>query len=83
MSFLAYGAGTWTPSSATEHAIDCLNNINSVLASNNIQDASGNLIQFAASLGNVVWIMCLAIGNIQAINDQNLLLASQQFSIQQ
>lgn len=83
MSFLAYGAGTWTPSSAAEHSVDCLNQINAVLAANNIQDANGNLIQFAASLGNIVWIMCLAIGNIQAINDQNLLLASQQFSIQQ
>ena len=61
MSFLSYSAGLWTPSSAAEHAVDCLNQINSVLAANNIQDSSRNLIQFAASLQNVVWIICLAI----------------------
>ena len=83
MSFLAYQAGLWQPASAAEHAVDTLNQINAILQANNVTDANGNLIQLAASLGNVVWIMCLAVGNIQAVNDQNLLSAAQQFSIQQ
>jgi hypothetical protein len=63
--------------------VDCLNQINAVLAANNIQDSSGNLIQFAASLGNIVWIIALAVGNMEANKDLNLLGAAQQFSIQQ
>jgi len=83
MSFIQYPPGAWTPSSAVEHANDILNQINAVLQANNVTDSQGNLIQLAASLGNVVWIMCLAIGQIQAANDTALLAASQMFSIQQ
>ena len=76
-----YPAGTWTPASAAEHSVDILNNINAVLQANNIRDSSGNLIQFAASLGNIVWIMALALGNMRADDDAILLAASQEFSI--
>jgi len=79
--FLSYAAGTWKPSSASEHAADILAQINAVLAANNVLDGSGNVIQFAASLGNVVWIMCLSLGQILADNDQDLLGASQMFSV--
>ena len=78
-----YPAGTWTPKSASEHAADILAQINAVLQTNNVKDSSGNVIQFAASLGNVVWILCLAMGNVRADDDLLLLQASQQFSIAQ
>lgn len=83
MSFLSYSAGLWKPASASEHAADALANINAVLTANSVKDSAGNQIQFAASLGNVVWILCLALGNILANNDVSLLGASQQFSVAQ
>lgn len=78
-----YPAGLWTPKSASEHAADLLANINSVLQANAVKDSAGNQIQFAASLGNIVWILCLAEGNIRADDDLKLLAASQQFSVAQ
>ena len=82
MSFI-YGAGLWQPASAAEHASDILGQINAVLQANSVKDSGGNVIQFAASLGNVVWILCLALGNIRADDDLLLLQAAQQFSIAQ
>ena len=71
MSF-NYPVGTWTPRSAAEHANDILGNINSILRAENALDSSGNLIQLAASLGNVVWLLCLAVGDVQADDDAAL-----------
>ena len=82
MSF-NYPVGTWTPRSAAEHANDILGNINSILRAENALDSSGNLIQLAASLGNVVWWRCLAVGDVQADDDAALLAASQEFSLAQ
>ncbi len=82
MSF-PYGPGTWTPRSAAEHASDILGNINAILQVQNVLDSDGNLIQLAASLGNVVWLLCLAVGQSQADDDEALLAASQEFSLAQ
>ena len=82
MSF-TYPAGLWQPASAAEHAADILGQINAILQANSVKDSGGNVIQFAASLGNVVWILCLALGNIRADDDLLLLQSAQQFSIAQ
>ena len=78
-----YLAGLWQPRSSAEHAGDLLSQINAVLQTNAVKDSAGNQIQFAASLGNIVWLLCLAEGNIRADDDQTLLAASEQFSVAQ
>ena len=78
-----YLAGLWQPKSSAEHAADLLAQINLVLQANAVKDSAGNQIQFAASLGSIVWLVCLALGNIRADDDQILLQASEQFSIAQ
>ena len=78
-----YLAELWQPRSSAEHAGDLLSQINAVLQTNAVKDSAGNQIQFAASLGNIVWLLCLAEGNIRADDDQTLLAASEQFSVAQ
>jgi hypothetical protein len=79
MSF-SYPSGTWTPHTTAEHATDLLNNINTVLSTNNVR-VGGVLVQFSANIANVVWILCLAVGAMRALYDQVLFAASQMFSI--
>jgi hypothetical protein len=79
MSFV-YNGSTFTPHSTAEHASDILQNINDVLKANNVQ-VGGILVQFTASIANVVWILCLAVGAMRALYDQILFAASKMFSV--
>lgn len=74
MSF-SYNNATWTPRSTNEHALDILNNINSLLSQNNIT----NLLKPIFS--NIVWIICIAVGAIQMVLDQVLYQAQQSFNL--
>jgi hypothetical protein len=79
MSF-SYNSGLWQPRTTSEHSADILANINGVLAANNVQ-VNGVLVQFTASIANVVWIICLAVGAMRALYDNILFAASQMFSV--
>jgi hypothetical protein len=74
MSF-SYNNQTWTPKGTNEHALDLLNNINAVLASNSITNLLKPLIS------NVIWIFCLAVGAKLAAKDQQLFQAQQSFNV--
>lgn len=75
MSF-SYNNETWTPKSSNEHAVDLLNNINTVLSSNGIT----NLLK--ALLTNAIWIVCLALGAVRASFDQILYRAQNSLNIE-
>lgn len=86
MSFKINGE-TWTPKTATEHADLIIDKINSLLQENNIQDASGTIIQLKKNYGNALYLLALGDGQrfqendaalSQAINSFNIELADEQ-----
>jgi len=74
MSF-SYNSSTWVPKSSIEHAIDILDNINTILL------AKGVTPLLAALISNILWIFCLAVGAIRAVYDQLLYRAQNSLNI--
>ena len=74
MSF-NYNGNTWTPITASDAANDLLTRINSFLALNSITNFLKPIIS------NVIWIFCLAVGQLRAIYDQLLYQAQNSLDI--
>jgi hypothetical protein len=75
MAFNYPSEQNWTPLTASQISNDLLNRINTILSSNSIT----NLLRPVIS--NVIWIYCLAVGQIRAIYDQLLYQATQSLNI--
>lgn len=74
MSF-SYNAQTWTPKGSNEHALDILNNINTILSTLTPP------IVLKPLLTNAIWIECLAVGAIRAQLDQLLYQAQKSLNV--
>lgn len=70
-----YSGNTWTPVNASDAANDLLARINAILAQNAITNFLRPLIS------NVIWIFCLAVGQIRAVFDQLLYQAQNSLDI--
>ena len=81
MSFKINGE-TWQPKTATEHADLIIDKINSLLQENNIQDASGTIIQLKKNYGNALYLLALGDGQRFAENDAALSQAINSFNIE-
>jgi hypothetical protein len=79
---MIYSAGQLvTPHTANEHAIDVLNYINAILKANGVVDSNGNVMQLTPNMADAMWILCLAVGDLRADDDQVLVAGGQQFSV--
>lgn len=81
MSFKINGV-EWVPDSATLHAQNLMNKINSLLQENNVTDESGNVIQLNANFANALYLLCLANANRFMVNDEKLSAAINSFNIE-
>lgn len=73
---------TWQPQTATEHADHIIDEINRLLQENNIQDASGNVIQLNKNFSNALYLLTLGDGQRFADNDAKLSRAINSFNIE-
>ena len=73
---------TWQPQTATEHADHIIDEINRLLQENNIQDASGNVIQLNKNFSNALYLLTLGDGQRFADNDAKLSKAINSFNIE-
>lgn len=81
MSFKINGE-TWTPKTAVEHADLIIDKINELLQENNVQDASGNIVQLKKNYGNALYLLSLGDGQRFAENDAALSQAINSFNIE-
>lgn len=81
MSFKINGE-TWQPKTATEHADLIIDKINALLQENNIQDASGTIVQLKKNYGNALYLLALGDGQRLAENDAALSQAINSFNIE-
>lgn len=81
MSFEINGE-TWQPKTTAEHADLIIDKINSLLQENNVQDASGNVIQLKKNYGNALYLLALGDGERFAENDEKLTKAINSFNIE-
>lgn len=81
MSFKIDGV-TWQPKTATEHADLIIDKINSLLQENNVQDASGNIVQLKKNYANALYLLALGDGQRLADNDAELSQAINSFNIE-
>ena len=73
---------TWQPQTAVEHADKIIDEINRLLQENNVQDASGNVIQLNKNFSNALYLLTLGDGQRFADNDQKLSRAINSFNIE-
>ena len=73
---------TWQPQTAVEHADHIIDEINRLLQENNIQDASGNVIQLNKNFSNALYLLTLGDGQRFADNDAKLSKAINSFNIE-
>ena len=73
---------TWQPQTAVEHADHIIGEINRLLQENNIQDASGNVIQLNKNFSNALYLLTLGDGQRFADNDAKLSKAINSFNIE-
>lgn len=73
---------TWQPQTAVEHADHIIDEINRLLQENNIQDASGNVIQLNKNFSNALYLLTLGDGQRFADNDAKLSRAINSFNIE-
>ena len=73
---------TWQPQTAVEHADQIIDEINRLLQENNIQDASGNVIQLNKNFSNALYLLTLGDGQRFADNDAKLSKAINSFNIE-
>lgn len=81
MSFKIDGED-WIPASATTHAQNLMNKINSLLRENNITDAAGNILQLNPNFANALYLLCLANGERFQKNDEKLSKAINSFNVE-
>lgn len=81
MSFNINGE-TWQPKTAVEHADLIIDKINALLQENNVQDASGNIVQLKKNYGNALYLLSLGDGQRFAQNDEELSAAINSFNIE-
>lgn len=81
MSFKINGE-TWQPKTAAEHADAIINQINTLLQENNVQDSSGNVVQLKKNYGNALYLLALGDGQRFAENDAELSKAIDSFNIE-
>ena len=73
---------TWQPQTAVEHDDHIIDEINRLLQENNIQDASGNVIQLNKNFSNALYLLTLGDGQRFADNDAKLSKAINSFNIE-
>ena len=73
---------TWQPQTAVEHADHIIDEINRLLQENNVQDASGNVIQLNKNFSNALYLLTLGDGQRFADNDAKLSRAINSFNIE-
>lgn len=73
---------TWQPQTAVEHADHIIDEINRLLQENNIQDASGNVIQLNKKFSNALYLLTLGDGQRFADNDAKLSKAINSFNFE-
>lgn len=73
---------TWQPQTAVEHANQIVDEINRLLQENNVQDASGNVIQLNKNFSNALYLLTLGDGQRFAENDAKLSRAINSFNIE-
>lgn len=65
----------WTPQTTSEHTLNIMNQINTILKEENITDDNGDIIQLSANFANALYLLTMAAGNRLADLDTRLTAA--------
>ena len=72
----------WTPQTINEHAEAWIDQINELLAQNNVKDEDGNVIKLEKNFANAVYLQVLAGSQRLQLNDEKLQAALNSFNIE-